>query len=347
MSSRYRYLLAFSVPLTVWVALFGHGLLTFLPLGVYFGLLPLVELALGPDRRNLDAAWRERAAADRFHDLVLYAVVPFQLVTLALFLVQVGEPGLAPLEIAGRTVSMGLMCGIIGINAGHELGHRSDPLARRLGDVLMLTSLENHFVPYHNRGHHRNVATAADPATARRDEPLYRFWWRSQTGSYVQAWRLEAERLRRRGETPYGAGNAMLVYTVAQLALLGAILALFGPFVLACFLAAALVGILLLETVNYIEHYGLVRARRADGRAERVDHRHSWNSDHPLGRAMLFELSRHSDHHVRAGKPYQLLDSVAESPQMPTGYPGMMLLALIPPLWFRAMNPRVDAFSGG
>jgi len=338
----YRHLLAFTVPLSVWVALFAHGAWTFLPLFLYFGLVPLAELALAPNPANLDEDARASVATSRFHDIALYATVPFQIVTLLLFLVQVGEPGLAPLELLGRIVSMGILCGVVGINAGHELGHRRSPLARRLGDVLLLTALENHFTPYHNRGHHRHVATPADPATSRRGEALYRFWFRSQIGSYRLAWAIERDRLARLGRPWYDAGNVMIRYTLLQLALLGAILAGFGPLGLGAFLAAAIVGIALLETVNYIEHYGLVRERRPDGRYETVRHQHSWNSDHLLGRSLLFELSRHSDHHYRAGKHYPLLDSLPDSPQMPTGYPGMMLLAAVPPLWRRSMHPRLD-----
>ena len=352
MSSRRKYLLAFTVPATAWVALLGHGAWTFLPLVVYFALVPALELALPPARGNLDAAGRARVEADgRWYDALLYAVAPVQLATLALFLVQVREPGISALEVAGRVSAMGICCGVLGVNAGHELGHRKERLARFLGQLCMLTSLQNHFAPYHNRGHHRNVATPDDPATARRDEPVYRFWLRSHAGGWMQAWRLESERLDRLGVRPrtFGrlAGNAMVVWGGAQLALLAAIGLLAGAFALAAFLGAALVGTLLLETVNYVEHYGLVRERRPDGTWERVRHRHSWNSDHPIGRALLFELSRHSDHHCRAGKRYPLLDSPDDAPQMPTGYPGTMLLALVPPLWFRAMNPRVDGLRAG
>lgn len=345
MFGRYRHLLAYTVPLSAWVAFLGHGAWTVLPLVLYFVVLPATELLLAPDARNLDDTAREAVAASRFHDVALYATVPLQLATLLLFLVQVDEPGLSAFETAGRIAAMGILCGVLGINAGHELGHRPSPLARRLGDVLLLTALENHFTPYHNRGHHRHVATPADPATARRGETLYAFWRRSRLGSYRLAWALEAERLARLGRPWHDAGNVMIRYTLLQLVLLGAILTAFGPAVLAAFLLATAIGMLMLETVNYIEHYGLLRERLPNGRYERVRHAHSWNSDHVLGRSLLFELSRHSDHHYRAAKPYQLLDSLPDSPQMPTGYPGMMLLALVPPLWRRVVHARLDRIA--
>ena len=135
----------------------------------------------------------------------------------------------------------------------------------------------------------------------------------------------------------------MSSYTIVQLLLIGVVAWYFGIVVLLAFFVACTIGILQLETVNYIEHYGLMRKKDQDGRYERVNHTHSWNSDHIIGRVLLFELSRHSDHHFNGSKHYQTLLSLPQSPQMPTGYPGMMLFSLITPLWFRYMNPKVDA----
>jgi len=236
---------------------------------------------------------------------------------------------------------MGLMCGVFGINIAHELGHRRSRLERLLAEIMLLTSLEMHFLPYHNRGHHLNVATPDDPATARKNEPLYKFWFRSQIGSYFEAWKIEKTRLARRGINTIFA-NTVFIYTVIQYSNLFLIYFIFGLTTLCCFIGAAIIGILLLETVNYIEHYGMLRQLNANGRYERVKNYHSWNSDHPIGRAMLFELSRHSDHHFKASKKYQVLESYADNPQMPTGYPGMMLLALMPPLWFKVMNGYLE-----
>jgi len=126
-----------------------------------------------------------------------------------------------------------------------------------------------------------------------------------------------------------------------QAGLIAAIGAFFGVVVLFYFLLAAVIGMLLLESVNYIEHYGLRRKRTAQGGYGRVQHAHSWNSDHLLGRLMLFELTRHSDHHWKASKKYQVLESLPDAPQLPTGYPGMMLLSLVPPLFFAVVHPRL------
>ena len=133
----------------------------------------------------------------------------------------------------------------------------------------------------------------------------------------------------------------MLQAQVIQVLFAGVILFFFGWMITLYYLYAAFIGIILLETVNYIEHYGLQRKQFAEGKFERAMPQHSWNSNHILGRLMLFELSRHSDHHYLASKKYQLLQHHDDAPQLPTGYPGSMILSLVPPVWFYLMNPRI------
>lgn len=335
-----KYLTIYLLPITVALSFNLNGWLTFLPLFVFFVLIPLVELVLTPATKNLNEKERELAANDPFYDWLLYSTVPIQIAFLVWFLVTFQNVN-SSLELAGRTVSMAIMCGVIGINVGHELGHRTNRFEQFLGELLLLTSLENHFLPYHNRGHHTNVATPNDPATARKNEWLYIFWFRSHIGSYVQAWQIEFDRMRIIGQSPWSIQNRMLVYTLVQIILLSSIAGLLGKIALLYFGIVATGGIILLETVNYIEHYGLQREKRENGTYDRVRRIHSWNSNHVLGRVVLFELSRHSDHHYKPDRPYQLLETHEESPIMPTGYPGMMLLALIPPLFFRVMHKKI------
>jgi len=336
-----KYLAVFSLPLTVWISFQNTGWLTFLPLLIFFGIVPFAEMLFTPDASNLDEKERELAANDPFYDWLLYLMVPLQWVFLIYYLMYI------PFEketfsLVGKTISMGIMCGVIGINLGHELGHRLKFHEQLLGDILLLSSLENHFVPYHNRGHHTNVGTPQDPATARKNELLFVFWFRSQIGSYIQAWQIEQERLSISGQRFCSLKNKMIQYSLMHLSLLLILYFLFGVYSLLGFLTVAIIGILLLETVNYIEHYGLVRSKTNNGNYERVRRWHSWNSNHILGRIILFELSRHSDHHFKADRPYQLLESHDESPTMPLGYPGMMLMALVPPLFFAVMNQRIE-----
>jgi alkane 1-monooxygenase len=178
-------------------------------------------------------------------------------------------------------------------------------------------------------------------------EILYVFWFRSIIGSYASAWKIQLDGLKRKGISFWSLKNEMLIFQAIQLAVLVIIGFTLGPVVLLHFLLAALVGILLLETVNYIEHYGLVRQKTDKHRYEVVQPHHSWNSDHILGRVLLFELSRHSDHHYKANRKYQVLRHMENSPQMPTGYPGMILLSLVPPLWFLVMHRRLHYYSSG
>lgn len=334
------YLLVYSIPIVVGLSFQHTGWMALRPMLTYFGLIPLVELLLKPNHSN-KLITPERAKS-KFFDLVLYLAVPIQVGLLIYFLYLISSRSFSTIEYVGHTFSMGLMCGVFGINIAHELGHRKNRFEQLLAEILLLTSLEMHFLPYHNLVHHKQVATPADPATARINEPLFFFWFRSQFGSYFQAWRIEKQRINKRDETYTIFKNRVFIYSLLQMVLLISIYLVFGIITLVLFFTAAIIGILMLETVNYIEHYGLRRRKTKSDGYERVQVWHSWNSDHPLGRAVLFELSRHSDHHYKASKPYHMLLSYPESPQMPTGYPGMMLLSLLPPIWFWLMNRRVQ-----
>ena len=336
-----KYLGIIILPIAAYIAFTSTGILTYLPLIIAFVLVPTFELLFKPDASNLSVLEIEAAKNNPYYTLLLYLIVPIQIGLLLLFFITIQED-ISTSDFIGRLISMGILCGVFGINVGHELGHRTENrFAQFMGEILLMTSLETHFLPYHNSGHHFNVATRKDPATARKNEWLFAFWFRSQIGSYFQAWQLEKKRLNILKRSTFSLNNRMLVYTFFQILLLGSIYYFLGGIVLAYFLIVSVIGILLLETVNYIEHYGLLRKKKKSGRYEVVTHKHSWNSDHVIGRILLFELSRHSDHHHRANKPYQILDSHKDSPQMKTGYPGMMLLALIPPLWFKIMNKRI------
>jgi alkane 1-monooxygenase len=210
-----------------------------------------------------------------------------------------------------------------------------------LAKTLLLSSLYMHFFIEHNRGHHKSVATPEDPSTARFNEPVQLFWIRSMFQTWLSAWHLEFDRLQRNGFSRFCLRNEMLQFQLIQLAFLIAVYYFGGYFVVLAVWAAALVGAILLETINYIEHYGLMRKKLESSYYERVEHHHSWNSDHLIGRLILFELSRHSDHHYKTNKKYQTLISADDAPQMPTGYPGMMVLSIIFPLWFWVMNERL------
>lgn len=334
-------------PLVVYVLAFfaftSRGWVSYLPLLYGFGLIPLAELFLKPQPANLDQVSEELVRQDPLYDFILYLIVFLQYPTLFFFLGSLAEPGLGWVTLLGRVLSMGFLCGTFGINVGHELGHRTGRFDRALARLSLLSSLYTHFYIEHNKGHHKRVATPEDPATARYGEAVYTFWLRTIWYSYISAWQISFSDAEKRKYPKWSLYNEMIQLQLVQLLFLAVIYALYGGFALVCFGGAALLGILLLETVNYIEHYGLTRKPLADGRYEPAQPQHSWNSDHVIGRLMLFELSRHSDHHYKASRKYQLLRHHDSAPQMPTGYPGMMLLSLVPPVWFRIMHRRIPS----
>jgi alkane 1-monooxygenase len=323
-----RYLLALLLPASIYVGLLADGFWSFTALGFAFGLVPVLEAVLPTFAANLSEAQRAERLGQPWYDVLVLAQIPLHLGAIALFVMVVPEDRAAGdlTSLVGHITAMGVSCGTLAINVAHELGHRPNATYQRLAQGLLVTTLYGQFFIDHNLGHHKNVATPEDASTARYGEVLYAFWVRSIVGVWRTAWRLKPRLMA-------------VLFTAEALMLIG--FWLLAPEALVPFLAAAVMGILLLETVNYIEHYGLLRQKVSAHRYENAQPVHSWNSNHPLGRFMLFELTRHSDHHAHPHKPYPVLDHFDEAPQMPAGYPAMMVLAALPPIWFRVMNPRL------
>ncbi len=336
-----KYLSIFTLPLTVIISFNATGYWVFLPVIYVFAIIPLLELLFRPNVSNLSLAEEEMAKEDRIYDVFLWCVVPVQLGFMIAFLLKMNKPNLTLMQQVGYTLSMGMMCGAMAINVGHELGHRTNKIEQFLAKILLTSSMYTHFFIEHNRGHHKRVGTLDDPATERFNEPLYVFWMRSIVFQYVDAWKLEFQRMKVINASKFSIKNQMVQISMVQLVLLFVLHLFFGWLGVFSFLLAAWVGILMLETVNYIEHYGLQRTQISEKRFERVQPHHSWNSNHMIGRLLLFELSRHSDHHFLADRKYQILRHHENSLQMPTGYPGMMVLSFIPPLFFKVVNPLI------
>ncbi|MFN8275876.1 MAG: alkane 1-monooxygenase [Chitinophagales bacterium] len=316
----------------------------FAPVYAFF-LIPTFELFMEGTTENYSREEEEVLKKSPVFDYILWIVVPIQYIMWGIFLYRLKTVAMPLWETLGMTLAFGIACGVFGINVAHELGHRATRHEQLMSKLLLLTTLYLHFFIEHNRGHHKNVSTDDDPASARYGETLYGFWIRSVVNSWRSAWRLENDRLRKLTLPWYYLQNEMLQYQLIQFAVVIGIGVAFGLKILALYLMSATVGFLLLETVNYIEHYGL-RRKKIDGEYyEKVLPVHSWNSNHPIGRMMLFELTRHSDHHYMASRKYQVLRHFDESPQMPTGYPGMMVLSLFPPLWFKVMHAHIARYK--
>ncbi len=338
-----KYLTAYIVPLlAVWGLLYGGWTAYAVPLFA-FGMVPFFDQLLPGSTYNLTDEERQSQLADKLFDWLLYLNIPVVYGIVGLFIYQLNQGTFSSSELTGWILSVGITIGACGINVGHELGHRQNKTEQFLAKVLLLPALYQHFFIEHNRGHHKYVATPEDPATARRGELLYTFWFRSLWGSYRHAWQLERQRLHRAGKAVFSWNNEMIRFTITQAGYV-LVVALLTPSLaaLSAVVLAGITGVLLLETVNYIEHYGLVRQRTESGRYERVQPHHSWNANYPVGRIMLYELTRHSDHHFLADKKYQILDHYDHAPELPAGYPASMLMALVPPVWFWVMHRKLE-----
>lgn len=334
------YLAGFLLPPHVARCISEGGWRTFLPVVTVFILVPIVDALAGMAKK---ARPSPDVDANVWFRVVTWAWVPMQVGLLVWVLRMATSGRLSVLEIAGATVSMGVTSGAIGITFAHELVHRRGRFERALGEILLASVSYTHFAIEHVHGHHRHVGTPADPATARLGESFYRFLPRTLAGSLTSAWRLEVERLARRGRTAWSPANRMLRYGLTQLLLLAALLTIVGATGVIVFAGQAVVAFALLEVINYIEHYGLTRREIAPGEFERIAPHHSWDSSYRISNWMLINLARHSDHHCAASKRYQSLELPTPAPQLPAGYGAMFLLALVPPLWFRVMDPRVAA----
>ncbi|MEL7220997.1 MAG: alkane 1-monooxygenase [Bacteroidota bacterium] len=341
---KFKYFSAFIIPLMALVSFSATGIVAWTGIIVLYVLVPVLEQIFPPDRYNLDTVERELAEEDKLYDWVMYLMVPLHLYVVYVFLNTISDPGLATADIIARVLTMGTVLGVIGINVGHELGHKTRDIAKQFfAQVLLTTSVQNHFMPYHNGGHHKDIGTPADLTSAEKGDNFYFFALRSQIGGYFKTWRLEDKRLRAQGKNPYL--NPMLIYTLLPWLMLFGFYYIFGAYVALCYFIAAVYGIAILEAQNYFAHYGLRRKKLANGRYERVNACHSWNSDHIIGRVLLFELTRHSDHHHLGGKTYQILDSREESPMLPYGYPAMLVLSFFPFL-FRPVMAKQLALYG-
>jgi alkane 1-monooxygenase len=343
------FLFAYSLPVFWLIGTANGGIWQWLTPFFVFVIIPILDEVVGKDPYNIPEDMAKSYSQEQYFSFVLYAWVLVQYAVLVYAFYVLSFTGLQPLEWLGFTIGLGLITGGVGITVGHELGHKSGKLDRFLAQALYLTVCYMHFHIEHNKGHHVHVATPQDPATSRKGEAFYAFWWRSVSGGWRSAWNIEKNRLQRASLPVWSTHNAMLWYAFLPLAFVA--LATLGFSLWAgyivwsiplFFVIQSVVAFSLLEQVNYIEHYGMLRRQKPNGYYERVNPLHSWNSNHLISNLFLFHLQRHSDHHTYASKKYQVLDHYDESPQLPSGYPAMILLCLVPPLWFQVMDRRLD-----
>lgn len=340
-----KYLIAYIAPIAAFLGIYYKGIWSFGSIYVGFVMIPILEQFLRKSPENIAREEEKKRSNRILFDWLLYLNIPMLYALIVYYLITIQKGGLAFYEQLGLTMNVGLIVGTVGINVAHELGHRSNIWEQHMAKLLLLTALYQHFFIEHNRGHHKHVGTDEDPATARYNESVYVFWVRSISGAYHNAWKLERNRLNKEGKQFWSWQNEMVRFTLVQFLYLSGIALLFAPYMVLYAVGIAVVGILLLESVNYIEHYGLRRKKLDSGYYERVQPWHSWNSDHELGRIFLYELTRHSDHHYKANRKYQILRHFDDSPQLPLGYPASIIVSLLPPVWFGMMNRRVASLQ--
>ena len=351
---RYLWLIGLVVPSLALIAfvtfqLTGWSVWLWIGPIIILGVVPAIDLVSGLDRSNPPDDVIEALEQDRYYRWITYLYLPIQYAGFLAAFVWIAKPewlGVAPLDTldqVGIAVSIGCIGGI-GINTAHELGHKKESHERWLSKIALAQSFYGHFYIEHNRGHHVRVATPEDPASSRLGESFYAFWPRTVGGSLKSAWRLEKRRYARKGQHPFRIGNDVLNAWVMSAVLWAVMVAVLGIGILPLLVLQAVVGFSLLEVVNYMEHYGMLRQKVGVAerrRYERVDPSHSWNSNNIATNVLLYHLQRHSDHHANPTRRYQTLRDFEESPVLPTGYAGMIVLALVPPLWRRVMDPRV------
>jgi len=314
---------------------------------VWYGLVPIIDHLLPTDGSNPPAEVVSQLEEDRYYRVLTYLTVPIHYFTLVYTAYVVGTQNLPWHAIVGLALSVGVVNGLA-INTGHELGHKKTKLERWLAKIVLAVVGYGHFLIEHNRGHHVDVATPIDPASAKMGQSIYGFAGSEIPGAMRRAWASEKARLARCEQGPWTLDNEVLQPLLITFVLYVGLVAAFGWVMLPFLFLQALWGWFgILTSANYIEHYGLLRQKLENGRYEKCQPHHSWNSNHIMSNLILFNLQRHSDHHANATRRYQSLRNFEQLPELPSGYPLMFAIALIPPLWFAVMDRRVLAWAEG
>ena len=340
-----KYLLAYIAPLAAYLGIYYGGIWSLGAIYIGYVMIPLLESFLPKTTFNHPTEEEPKRLSNHFFDILLYLNIPLLFGLLWYFFSTIAAGLNTTGEIIGMTFNVGIIVSIIGINVAHELGHRNNAIEQTMSKMLLMTALYMHFNIEHNLGHHKNVATEKDPASARQGENVYGFIVRSTFGGYFSAWEIENKRLKKLGLSIMHWRNQMIWFHLIQMTYLFLVGLYFGWIVVPFAIAVGVLGFVMLELINYIEHYGLQRKKLASGRYENVSPKHSWNSDHEVGRIFLYELTRHSDHHYKANRKYQILRRMDESPQLPYGYPTSILISFVPPLWFHLMDKEVLRYN--
>ena len=344
---RRLWLLSVVYPLQPFIAIWlhftiGNELWFLLPIAASYIIAPLLDWAIGEDRNNPPEEVVMQLDQDPYYRRLTYIVVPLHLIVLIVCVWYATAVSISWWAFVLIAIIAGLTSGLA-INTGHELGHKNSKFEKLLAKIVLAIPAYGHFSIEHNRGHHRDVSTPADPASSRMGESIFKFARREIPTAFRRAWQIEKERLTLRGKSVWHRNNAILQSYAMTAVLSVSLVVLFGWAVIPFLLIHNLFAYWQLTSANYVEHYGLLRERDIRGRYERCQPHHSWNSNHILSNLVLFHLERHSDHHTFPLRRYQSLRHYDDLPSLPNGYFGMYVLAYIPWLWFYVMDKRLMA----
>ena len=324
----------------------GHVMWSAFPLLYYYVFVPIMDVFFGEDTSNPPEAVVENLSSDNYYRVLLHLSIPVFFFSFFMSAIAVGTLEMPILAIIALTIGAGAASGA-GLTVGHELGHKHSALDRFGAKLITSLTGYSHFCIEHNQGHHVMVATPEDPASARFNESIYAFAMRELPATATIAWDLEKKRLARKGLPFWHWKNDLLQGYAITLSIATGLIVAFGWIMIPFIILHHIAGYSQLTLANYVEHYGLLREKKADGKYVPCDPIHSWNTNHIFSNLMLFHLQRHSDHHANPMRPYQSLRDFKELPRLPSGYPGSFVLAVIPPLWFAVMNPKVMAWTKG
>lgn len=347
--NKFGYLIVFTIPISFLLSYYSGSLyaLYSLPLSM-FVLMPIIDPLFGADNQNFDTEHEKSIKDEKYYRFVLHAWAYTQTAMMAWIVYLFSSTNLSVEYIIPMILNTMIMNGGAGIVVAHELGHKNNKLDKFLAKLLLIQVFYAHYTVKHNRGHHVHVGTPLDTATSKLNQSFYSFWLQSVIGGFVSALKIENEYLhnkkKRNKIINHEVWNSLIISFVFFI-LCASVVNYFNHSMLFSFIVFYIfqttLSFSLLEAVDYIEHYGMVRQLKEDNTYEKTNATHSWNANFILSNYFLFQLQRHSDHHLYATKNYQILKQYDESPQLPNGYPAMVLLTLIPPLWFKIMNERL------
>ncbi|HQV41246.1 MAG TPA: alkane 1-monooxygenase [Moraxellaceae bacterium] len=346
-AKRYLWLLSPAIPLIGLGALTAYAVapkklraLAWTGPALVHGVIPALDRLIGDDTTNPPEAAINRLENDKYYGMIVKAFIPAQYATTFLGAWLAGRRNIPMSDYIGLTLSVGAINGIA-INTGHELSHKHGRADRIMSMLALAPTAYTHFAVEHPFGHHKRVATPEDPASSRMGESFWKFLPRTVIGGFKSSVKIEKERLARKGKSFWSIENELLQGWAISGAVLGAAAVVGGRRSIPFLVGQAAYGASMLEVINYVEHYGLMRQKDANGRYERTQPEHSWNSNQVVTNLVLYQLQRHSDHHANPTRSFQALRHFEDAPQLPGGYASMLLPAYIPSWWYKIMDERV------